>query len=310
MPETNKKASVRLAEINRALDILRKEGAPVGGVDKILNELEEKVLQEEVCPSLREAVTPLLSLIGHKVSLRLDYIPGSPLGIYIDNNVACDSVSADVRERSKDKRGGEDGKQSMSDNDKEGVNKVEGGRDDHAVVGDDVKGQDEMDRFTVRNVNGELVLGMPRMYEEAKSHHQNTLSKTLKAIVDFQKEFFMTGSPSALKPMTLSDIEERTGLDKSTVSRAISGKKIETGWGCKELRYFFSEGIETTGGKVSSRMLEEDICSIIKGEDKSSPLTDDSIVDELKRKGYVIARRTVAKYRGQLEIPVARERKK
>lgn len=303
MPETNKKASVRLAEINRALDILRKEGAPVGGVDKILKELEEKVLQEEVCPSLREAVTPLLSLIGHKVSLRVDYIPGSPLGIYIDNNIACDSVSADVRERSKDKRGGEDGKQSMGDNDKEGVNKVEeDGRDDLALVGDDVKGQDETDCFTVRNVNGELVLGMPRMYEEAKSNHQNTLSKTLKAIVDFQKEFFMTGNVSALKPMTLNDIEERTGLDKSTVSRAISGKKVETGWGCKELKYFFSEGIETTGGKVSSRMLEEDIRSILESEDKSSPLTDDSIVDELKRRGYVIARRTVAKYRMLLGI--------
>lgn len=303
MPETNKKASVRLAEINRALDILRKEGAPVGGVDKILKELEEKVLQEEVCPSLREAVTPLLSLIGHKVSLRVDYIPGSPLGIYIDNNIACDSVSADVRERSKDKRGEEDGKQSMGDNDKEGVNKVEeDGRDDLALVGDDVKGQDETDCFTVRNVNGELVLGMPRMYEEAKSNHQNTLSKTLKAIVDFQKEFFMTGNVSALKPMTLNDIEERTGLDKSTVSRAISGKKVETGWGCKELKYFFSEGIETTGGKVSSRMLEEDIRSILESEDKSSPLTDDSIVDELKRRGYVIARRTVAKYRMLLGI--------
>lgn len=283
MLETDKKASERLAEIHRALDILRKEGAPVLEADKILEELEKKVLQEEVCPLLREAVTPLLSLIGHKVSLIIDYTPGSPLGIRIDKNCVPDAVPAEVQERPEDNE-----KDKGGDEDKDRSRSI--GKSDGEWC------------FSVRNVNGELILGMPKMYEEAKSNHQDTLFRTLRAIVDFQKEFFMTGNVSALKPMTLNDIEERTGLDKSTVSRAISGKKVETGWGCKELKYFFSEGIETTGGKVSSRMLEEDIRSILESEDKSSPLTDDSIVDELKRRGYVIARRTVAKYRMLLGI--------
>ena len=271
----NKKASERLAEINRALDILRKEGAPVGDVDKILNELEEKVLQEEVCPSLREAVTPLLSLIGHKVSLRIDYVPGSPLDIHIGTDFAHDAGQTEGQECREDER--------------------EGGGD----------------CFTVRDVNGELVLDMPRMYEEAKSSHQNTLLRTLRAIVDFQKDFFMTGRTSALRPMTLKDLEAGTGLDNSTLSRALSGKEvvIVTDYGRKNLKYFFSEGIKKTDGKVSSHVLEEDIKNIIGAEDKKTPLTDDDIVEILRKMDYVIARRTVAKYRMQLGIRVARDRK-
>ena len=262
----NKKASERLAEINRALDILRKEGAPVGDVDKILNELEEKVLQEEVCPSLREAVTPLLSLIGHK-------------------------GPADDQKCRKGEYGDADKGRMMV----VGEMEEEYGHEDNC--------------FTVRNENGKLVLGMPGMYDGVSASHQNTLSCTLRAIVNFQKDFFETGRVSSLKPMMLNDIEEKTGLDKSTVSRAVSGKVVVTDYGRYNLKYFFSEGIEKSGGRVSSRVLEEDIRSIIADEDKSNPLTDDGMVDVLTDMGYVIARRTVAKYRMQLGIPVARDRK-
>lgn len=292
--DVNKKASERLVEVNRALEILRKEGAPVGDVDKILGELEEKVLQEEVCPSLREAVTPLLSLIGHKVSLRIDYVPGLPLDIRIDENFAQEAGTAedqecceDEDERARDEGEGEEVERNEDRDDVRSVGKSEGG-----------------DCFTVRNVNGELVLDMPRMYEDAKSSHQNTLLRTLRAIVDFQKDFFMTGRTSALKPMTLKDLEAGTGLDNSTLSRALSGKEvvIVTDYGRKNLKYFFSEGIKKTDGKVSSHVLEEDIKNIIKGEDKEKPFTDDEIVKILEGKGYVIARRTVAKYRMLLGI--------
>lgn len=301
MPEINKKASERLTEINRALDILRKEGAPVGDVDKILKELEEKVLQEEVCPSLREAVTPLISLIGHKVSLRIDYAPGSPLDIRIDENFAQEAGTAedqecreDEDERARDEGEGEEVERNEDGDDVRSVGKGEGG-----------------DCFIVRNVNGELVLDKQRMYEETKSSHQNTLLRTLRAVVDFQKDFFMTGRISALKPMTLKDLEAGTAQDNSTLSRALSGKEvvIVTDYGRKNLKYFFSEGIKKTDGKVSSHVLEEDIKNVIKGEDKEKPFTDDEIVEKLKKMGYVIARRTVAKYRMQLGIPVARDRK-
>lgn len=301
MPEINKKASERLTEINRALDILRKEGAPVGDVDKILKELEEKVLQEEVCPSLREAVTPLISLIGHKVSLRIDYAPGSPIDIRIDENFAQEAGTAedqecreDEGERARDEGEGEEVEINEDGDDVRNVGKGEGG-----------------DCFIVRNVNGELVLDMPTMYEETKSSHQNTLLRTLRAVVDFQKDFFMTGRISALKPMTLKDLEAGTELDNSTLSRALRGKEvvIVTDYGRNNLKYFFSEGIKKTDGKVSSHVLEEDIKNIIKDEDKEKPLTDDEIVNILvEDKDYVIARRTVAKYRMQLGIPVAKVR--
>ena len=299
MPEINKKASERLTEIKRALDILRKEGAPVGDVDKILEELEEKVLQEEVCPSLREAVTPLISLIGHRVSLRIDYAPGSPIDIRIDENFTQETGTAEDQEcrEDEDERARDEGEEVERDED----------RDDVRSVG---KGEGG-DCFIVRNVNGELVLDKPRMYEETKSSHQNTLLRTLRAVVDFQKDFFMTGRISALKPMTLKDLEAGTEQDNSTLSRALRGKEvvIVTDYGRKNLKYFFSEGIKKTGGKVSSHVLEEDIKNIIKGEDKEKPFTDDEIVKILEGGGYVIARRTVAKYRMQLGIPVARDRK-
>lgn len=287
----NKKASERLVEVNHALDVLRKEGAPVGDVDKILGELEEKVLQEEVCPSLREAVTPLISLIGHKVSLRIDYVPGSPLDIHIGTDFAPDACPADDQKCRKGEYGDADKGRMMV----VGEMEEEYGHEDNC--------------FTVRNENGKLVLGMPGMYDGVSASHQNTLSCTLRAIVNFQKDFFETGRVSSLKPMMLNDIEEKTGLDKSTVSRAVSGKVVVTDYGRYNLKYFFSEGIEKSGGRVSSRVLEEDIRSIIADEDKSNPLTDDGMVDVLTDMGYVIARRTVAKYRMQLGIPVARDRK-
>lgn len=306
MMEVSKKVNERLTEIHRALDILRKEGASSGDVDNMLEELEYKIIQEEMFPFLREAVGPALSPLRHRLSLVVDYMPGAPLNIRIDKNFTPDVLPADVQERHED-----DGMDGNEDLDVSGIFMCEKcaqeeGRGKVPVAMEDM---DDNNCFTVRKENGELVLDMPPMYGMAKANHQNTLSSTVRAIVEFQKDFFMTGRISTLKPMTLNDIEERTGLDKSTVSRAVNGKEIITEYGRYSLKYFFSEGIEKAGGRVSWRVLEEDIKNIIAGEDKNSPLTDDGMVEILADKGYAIARRTVAKYRMQLGIPVARERK-
>ena len=113
-----------------------------------------------------------------------------------------------------------------------------------------------------------------------------------------------------MKPMILKDISEKTGLDISTISRVANSKYIQTNWGIFPLKYFFSEGMQTDSGEeVSTREIKKILQECIEGEDKKHPLTDDKLADILKEKGYLIARRTVAKYREQLNIPVARLRK-
>ena len=291
MPEINKKASERLTEIKHALDILRKEGAPVGDVDKILEELEEKVLQEEVCPSLREAVTPLISLIGHKVSLRIDYAPGSPIDIRIDENFAQEAGTAEDQECRED-----EDERARDEGEGEEVERNED-RDDVRSVGK----SDGRHCFTVRNENGTLVLDKPLGEDEQKTNRQGTLLRVLSAVVEFQRDFFTTGDADALKAMTLNDIEKKTKLDKSTVSRALKDKEIIFGSKCYNLKDFFSEGIKMKdGSRVLPRELKKDIKKI-KDEDPSNSLTDEKIAEELNGKGYDIARRTVAKYRKQLE---------
>ncbi|MGK7368897.1 MAG: RNA polymerase factor sigma-54 [Candidatus Halalkalibacterium sp. M3_1C_030] len=137
---------------------------------------------------------------------------------------------------------------------------------------------------------------------------QNTLMNTMKTIVALQEDFFKHGE--GLKPMILKDIAERVNLDISTISRVVNGKYVQTSFGVFELKYFFSEGIETESGEeVSSTEVKNIVQEIVDKEDKQDPLSDQAIADKLKDKGYKVARRTVSKYREQLNIPVARLRK-
>ena len=132
----------------------------------------------------------------------------------------------------------------------------------------------------------------------------------MNAIVSYQYDFFMTGDESKLKPMILKDIAEKIEMDISTVSRVANSKAVQTEFGIYPLKYFFSEGISTESGEdVSSREVKHTLKEIIDGEDKKKPYSDDKLEKLLKGKGYNIARRTVAKYREQLQIPVARLRK-
>lgn len=153
-------------------------------------------------------------------------------------------------------------------------------------------------------------LDSAKWFVEAIKQRHNTLESTMKAIIDYQKEYFMDGDESNLKPMVLRDIAERTGFDISTISRVVNSKYIETHFGIYSLKYFFSEGLENQDGEeVSTRELKKALQELVDGENKHKPLTDDQLVDEMTKKGYKVARRTIAKYRDQLNIPKARLRK-
>lgn len=149
-----------------------------------------------------------------------------------------------------------------------------------------------------------------KWFVEALKQRQNTLSKTMQAIIDFQRVFFETGDEAKLKPMILEDIAKVTGFDISTISRVVNSKYIETPYKIYPLKYFFSEGlVNKAGEEVSTRELKTVLKQIVDAEDKHKPLTDEQLVSELSAKGYNVARRTIAKYRDQLGIPLARLRK-
>ena len=149
-----------------------------------------------------------------------------------------------------------------------------------------------------------------KWFVEALKQRQNTLSKTMQAIIDFQRAFFETGDETKLKPMILEDIAKVTGFDISTISRVVNSKYIETPYKIYPLKYFFSEGlVNKAGEEVSTRELKTVLKQIVDAEDKHKPLTDEQLVSELSAKGYNVARRTIAKYRDQLGIPLARLRK-
>lgn len=153
-------------------------------------------------------------------------------------------------------------------------------------------------------------LDSAKWFVEAIKQRQNTLQNTMKAILDFQHDFFMDGDETKLKPMVLKNIAEKTGLDISTISRVVNCKYIQTNFGVYPLKYFFSEGMKTeSGDEVSTREIKKVLSESIAGEDKKKPLTDEELVSVLSGKGYKVARRTVAKYREQLNIPIARMRK-
>ncbi len=153
-------------------------------------------------------------------------------------------------------------------------------------------------------------LDSARWFIDAIRQRQLTLLKTMRAIVDFQYEYFLEGDETKLRPMILKDVAQLIGMDISTVSRVASSKTVQTDFGVFPLKYFFSEGITTDSGEeVSSREVKQIIKDIIDAEDKNKPLADDKLEEMLNEKGYNIARRTVAKYREQLNIPVARLRR-
>lgn len=149
-----------------------------------------------------------------------------------------------------------------------------------------------------------------KWFIDAIKQRHNTLYNTMKAIIEFQKDYFETGDETKLRPMILKDIAEKVNLDVSTISRVVNSKYVQTPYGTFLLKYFFSEGIATQeGDEASSREIKKIIQEIIENENKLKPLTDEQIVEILQQKGYNIARRTVAKYREQMEIPIARLRK-
>lgn len=149
-----------------------------------------------------------------------------------------------------------------------------------------------------------------KWFIDAIVQRQHTLLATMQAIVGYQEEFFLTGDETKLRPMILKDIAEITNLDISTVSRVANSKYVQTEFGTIKLKYFFSESITTESGEeVSTREVKKILEGIVENENKSKPLSDQRLTEMLKEKGYNIARRTVAKYREQLNIPVARLRK-
>jgi len=149
-----------------------------------------------------------------------------------------------------------------------------------------------------------------KWFIDAIRQRQNTLLFTMQAIIEYQTEFFKTGDDTKLKPMILKDIAKATGLDISTISRVANSKYIQTNFGIYSLKHFFSEGMQTDSGEeVSTKEIKKILQDCVGAEDKRKPLTDEKLMDILKEKGYPIARRTVAKYREQLGIPVARLRK-
>lgn len=153
-------------------------------------------------------------------------------------------------------------------------------------------------------------LDSAKWFIDAIRQRQNTLMVTMQAIMEFQKEYFLTGDETTLRPMILKDIAEMVHLDISTISRVANSKYVQTPFGTFLLKSFFSESLQTDSGEeVSTREVKKILQDCVEAEDKSKPLTDDELAAILNEKGYNIARRTVAKYREQLDIPVARLRK-
>lgn len=153
-------------------------------------------------------------------------------------------------------------------------------------------------------------LDAARWFIDAIRQRQNTLLITMNAIINYQREYFLSGDETKLRPMILKDIADMTGLDVSTISRVANSKYVQTNYGIFSLKYFFSEGMQTESGEeVSTREIKKILQNCLEAEDKRHPLTDDRLAEILNEKGYHIARRTIAKYREQLNIPVARMRK-
>lgn len=162
----------------------------------------------------------------------------------------------------------------------------------------------------------EAVLFIKQKIDAAKwfidmiKQRQHTLLSTMNAIMNYQEAFFLTGDETLLRPMILKDVAEITELDISTISRVANSKFVQTEFGTYRLKFFFSESLSTSSGEeVSTREVKKILTEVIEGEDKQKPYSDELLTEILQEKGYNIARRTVAKYREQLNLPVARLRK-
>jgi RNA polymerase sigma-54 factor len=154
-------------------------------------------------------------------------------------------------------------------------------------------------------------LDSAKWFIDAIKQRQETLFVTMNAIMYFQQEYFLDGEESKLKPMILKDIADMIGLDISTISRVANSKYVDTPYGTKLIKEFFSEAMKNDQGEdVSTIEIKNILERVIAEEDKSKPLPDEDLAAILKEKGFPIARRTIAKYREQLDIPVARLRKK
>jgi RNA polymerase sigma-54 factor len=154
-------------------------------------------------------------------------------------------------------------------------------------------------------------LDSAKWFIDAIKQRQETLFVTMSAIMHYQKEYFLDGDETKLRPMILKDIADMVGLDISTISRVANSKYVDMPYGTKLIKDFFSEAMKNDQGEdVSTIEIKKILENIIKDEDKRKPLPDDKLADLLKEKGYPIARRTVAKYREQMDLPVARLRKK
>ncbi|NBU81877.1 MAG: RNA polymerase sigma-54 factor, partial [Flavobacteriaceae bacterium] len=154
-------------------------------------------------------------------------------------------------------------------------------------------------------------LDSAKWFIDAIRQRQETLFVTMNAIMHFQREYFLDGEETKLKPMILKDIADMVGLDISTVSRVANSKYVDTPYGTKLIKDYFSESMKNDQGEdVSTLEIKKILKNIIEEEDKNKPLPDDQLAEILKGKGYPIARRTIAKYRDLLDIPVARMRKK
>ena len=175
------------------------------------------------------------------------------------------------------------------------------------MVGADGKVR-EQDREALQFVKSKI--DSAKWFISAIKQRHDTLMRTMQTILDYQQEYFKDGDRSKLRPMILKDIADRTGLDVSTISRVVNSKYVQTQFGIILLKSLFSEAMQTDSGEeVSSYEIKNILQQCIDGEDKRHPLTDETLMDILNSKGYRIARRTVAKYREMLGIPVARLRR-
>ena len=154
-------------------------------------------------------------------------------------------------------------------------------------------------------------LDSAKWFIDAVKQRQQTLYITMKSIMDYQEDYFLSGDEEQIKPMILKDIAEITGLDISTISRVANSKYVNTPYGTLLIKDLFSESLTNSeGDEVSTREIKTILQEVIENENTKKPLTDDNLMKILNDKGYNIARRTIAKYRDQLNIPVARLRKK
>ena len=162
----------------------------------------------------------------------------------------------------------------------------------------------EAARFVKTNVDN------AKYFIDAIRQRNETMMRTIEVLVALQRDFFLQGDSMYLKPLTLKDVADRTGYDVSTISRTFANKHVQTEFGIFPLKFFFSDKITNSQGTdVSTREIKQKLREVIEQEDKANPITDDQLVDIMHEAGYPIARRTVAKYREQMEIPVARMRR-